>query len=114
MQREIQIPLCLQYAFKLTHIKHIEIIKGLEFPASNLPMCFSSNYASVCPAVIKELRVNFFFTVFELCIFFLSCEKDKRGESLSIEGQDDFDCSLLLQVLDFLVDRLNALESPCT
>ena len=54
--------------------------------------------------------------MFEVCIFFLSCEKDKRGESLSIEGQDDFDCSLLLllQVLDFLVDRLNALESPCT
>ena len=57
MQREIQIPLCLQYAFKLTHIKHIEIMKGIEFiftmhvyqlplhiphnTAANLPTCFS-------------------------------------------------------------------------
>ena len=51
--------------------------------------------------------------MFELCIFFPSFENERRESEY--RGQDDFDCSLLMpQVLDFLVDRLNALESLCT
>ena len=49
MQWEIQIGSYFQYAFKLTYFKHNEIIKGFEFPAAYLPICFSSNYASLLP-----------------------------------------------------------------
>ena len=37
-----------------TYFKHIEIIKGFEFPAAYLPICFSSNYASVYPALLRK------------------------------------------------------------
>ena len=47
--------------FKLTYFKHIEIIKVFEFPAAYLPICFSSNYASVCHALQSaQVALNMF------------------------------------------------------
>ena len=64
MQREIQIISCFFYAFKLTYLKNNEIIKGFEFPAAYLPICFSSNYASLLPPITmpsNDSRLSYFF-----------------------------------------------------
>ena len=45
LTKKVALAICFQFAFKLTYFKHIEIIKGFE--CTN----FSSNYASVCPAL---------------------------------------------------------------
>ena len=63
MQREIQIVSCFQYAFKLTYFKHNEIMKGFEFPAAYLQICFGGKYASQPPCFMAFPDHNFGFYV---------------------------------------------------